>query len=150
MQQQTKHSDTSSSGSEISYVPVEHLGGLWKKVEPHLIKPLEIDGNAYTTKDIFDSLLQTKMQLWISWNKKEKDVEAAIITEIIDYPQKRACRYFLAGGRNMKNWFKPIKKEIENWAKHNNCNRIELVGRKGWVRWLKDYDPKHIVLVKEM
>jgi len=114
-----------------------------------LKKPLEIDGYAYTAQDVLNSLINGKMQLWISWSRKKKKVEAAIVTEIVDYPQKRACRYFLAGGDNMKSWFKKMKNEIEQWAKLNKCHRIELVGRKGWSRWLKDYTPKHIVLVKE-
>ena len=149
VQTQTKISPISSSDSEISFVPIEHIGPLWKQVEGHLKKPLEIDGYAYTAQDVLNSLINGKMQLWISWSRKKKKVEAAIVTEIVDYPQKRACRYFLAGGDNMKSWFKKIKNEIEQWAKLNKCHRIELVGRKGWSRWLKDYTPKHIVLVKE-
>jgi len=149
VQTQTKTSPISSSDSEISFVPIEHIGPLWKQVEKHLEKPLEMDGNAYTSQDVLNSLINGKMQLWISWSKKKEKVEAAIVTEIVDYPQKRACRYFLAGGSNMKSWFKKITKEVEQWAKLNKCHRIELVGRKGWSRWLKDYTPKHIVLVKE-
>ena len=147
---QIKHSDSLSSDSQISYVPPKDVGLIWKQIEPLLLKPLEIDGFAYMPKDIFDSLLKKKMQLWISWNVKTNNVEAAIVTEIIDYPRLRSCRYFLAGGTNMKSWFNPIKERIEQWAKLNKCQRIELVGRKGWVKWLKDYKQKHIILMKEL
>jgi len=150
VQTQTKTSPTSSSGSEISFVPIKHIGPLWKQVEKYLDKPLAIDGYAYTSQDVLNSLINGKMQLWISWSRKEEKVEAAIVTEIVDYPQKRACRYFLAGGENMKSWFKKMKHEIEQWAKLNKCQQVELVGRKGWTKWLKDYTPKHIVLVKEI
>jgi hypothetical protein len=146
---QIKHSDTQYSDSQISYVPPEDVGLIWKQIEPLLLKPLEIDGFAYMPKDIFDSILKKKMQLWISWNGKTNVVEAAIVTEIIDYPRLRSCRYFLAGGTNMKSWFNPMKEQIEQWAIQNNCQRIELVGRKGWVKWLKDYKQKHIILMKE-
>jgi len=147
---QIKHSDTQYSDSQISYVPPEDVGLIWKQIEPLLLKPLEIDGFAYMPKDIFDSILKKKMQLWISWNGKTNVVEAAIVTEIIDYPRLRSCRYFLAGGTNMKSWFNPMKEQIELWAIQNNCQRIELVGRKGWVKWLKDYKQKHIILMKEL
>ena len=146
---QIKHSDIQSSDSQISYVPPQDVGLIWKQIEPLLLKPLEIDGFAYMPKDIFDSILKKKMQLWISWNGKTNVVEAAIVTEIIDYPRLRSCRYFLAGGTNMKSWFNPMKEQIELWAIQNNCQRIELVGRKGWVKWLKDYKQKHIILMKE-
>ena len=147
---QIKHSDSLSSDSQISYVPPKDVGLVWKQIEPLLLKPLEIDGLAYMPKDIFDSLLKKKMQLWISWNVKTNVVEAAIVTEIIDYPRLRSCRYFLAGGTNMKSWFNTIKEQIEQWAKLNKCQRRELVGRKGWVKWLKDYKQKHIILMKEL
>ena len=147
---QIKHSDSLSSDSQISYVPPKDVGLIWKQIEPLLLKPLEIDGFAYMPKDIFDSLLKKKMQLWISWNVKTNNVEAAIVTEIIDYPRLRSCRYFLAGGTNMKSWFNPIKEQIEQWAIKNKCQRIELVGRKGWVKWLKDYKQQHIILMKEL
>jgi len=147
---QIKHSDSLSSDSQISYVPPKDVGLIWKQIEPLLLKPLEIDGFAYMPKDIFDSLLKKKMQLWISWNVKTNEVEAAIVTEIIDYPRLRSCRYFLAGGTNMKSWFNPVKEQVEHWAKLNKCQRIELVGRKGWVKWLRDYKQKHIILMKEL
>ena len=146
---QIKHSDTQYSDSQISYVPPEDVGLIWKQIEPLLLKTLEIDGFAYMPKDIFDSILKKIMQLWISWNGKTNVVEAAIVTEIIDYPRLRSCRYFLAGGTNMKVWFNSMKEQIEQWAIQNNCQRIELVGRKGWVKWLKDYKQKHIILMKE-
>tara|TARA_R110001599_G_scaffold92247_1_gene241801 strand:- start:115 stop:585 length:471 start_codon:yes stop_codon:yes gene_type:complete len=149
-QTQIKHSDIPYSDSQISYVPPKDVGLIWKQIEPLLLKPLEIDGFAYMPKDIFDSLLKKKMQLWISWNVKTNNVEAAIVTEIIDYPRLRSCRYFLAGGTNMKSWFNPIKEQIEQWAIKNKCQRIELVGRKGWVKWLKDYKQQHIILMKEL
>jgi hypothetical protein len=149
-QTQIKHSDIPYSDSQISYVPPKDVGLIWKQIEPLLLKPLEIDGFAYMPKDIFDSLLKKKMQLWISWNVKTNNVEAAIVTEIIDYPRLRSCRYFLAGGTNMKSWFNPIKEQIEQWAIKNKCQRIELVGRKGWVKWLKDYKQQHIILMKEI
>jgi hypothetical protein len=147
---QIKHSVTQYSDSQISYVPPQDVGLIWKQVEPLLDKPLEIDGYAYKSKDIFDSIINQKMQLWISWNVKNKNVEAAIITEIIQYPQFRSCRYFLAGGNNMKSWFNLMKEQIELWSIKNKCQRIELVGRKGWVKWLKDYKQKHIILMKEL
>ena len=74
VQTQTKTSPTSSSDSEISFVPIEHIGPLWKQVEKHLEKPLEMDGYAYTSQDVLNSLINGKMQLWISWSKKKEKV----------------------------------------------------------------------------
>ena len=90
---------------------------------------------------------QKEMQLWISWVDK---VESAVLTQIIDYPQFKVCRWFLAGGKNADAWLDDLTRQVETWAIANNVKRIELVGRKGWIKKLKDYEAKHIVMIKEL
>jgi len=128
----------------IRKVPPEDLHIIWNEVEQK-IKPALDD--CYTPQDIIDGLIQDRFQLFISW---EDYVESAVITEIAQYPQKKICRYFLAGGNNMDNWLEPIQKEIEKFAKHNNCNSIEVAGRKGWARKLKGYEQKIYLFSKEL
>ena len=91
----------------IRKVPPDDLYIIWNEVEQK-IKPALDD--CYTPQDIIDGLIQDRFQLFISW---ENQVESAVITEIAQYPQKRICRYFLAGGNNMDNWLEPIQKAIE-------------------------------------
>ena len=128
----------------IRKVPPDDLYIIWNEVEQK-IKPALDD--CYTPQDIIDGLIQDRFQLFISW---EDYVESAVITEIAQYPQKKICRYFLAGGNNMDNWLEPIQKEIEKFAKHNNCNSIEVAGRKGWARKLKGYEQKIYLFSKEL
>ena len=128
----------------IRKVPPDDLHIIWNEVEQK-IKPALDD--CYTPQDIIDGLIQDRFQLFISW---EDYVESAVITEIAQYPQKKICRYFLAGGNNMDNWLEPIQKEIEKFAKHNNCNSIEVAGRKGWARKLKGYEQKIYLFSKEL
>jgi len=103
--------------------------------------------DCYTTDDILKGLIFDKFQLFISWENK---VESAVITEVAQYPQKKICRYFLAGGNNINNWLEPIQETIEKFAKHNNCNSIEVAGRKGWARKLKGYEQKIYLFNKEI
>ncbi len=128
----------------IRKVSPDDLHIIWNEVEQK-IKPALDD--CYTPQDIIDGLIQDRFQLFISW---EDYVESAVITEIAQYPQKKICRYFLAGGNNMDNWLEPIQKEIEKFAKHNNCNSIEVAGRKGWARKLKGYEQKIYLFSKEL
>ena len=117
----------------IIQVPKEDIHLVWNEVEPLIKKALD---DCYTADDILKGLIKNSFQLFISWNKK---VESAVVTEVAQYPQKRICRYFLAGGSNMNNWLEPIQTEIEKFAKLNNCQAIEVAGRKGWARKLKGY-----------
>ena len=128
----------------IIQVPKEDLHIIWNEIEPLIKKALD---DCYTTDDILKGLIFDKFQLFISWENK---VESAVVTEVAQYPQKKVCRYFLAGGSNINNWLEPIQETIEKFAKHNNCNSIEVAGRKGWARKLKGYEQKIYLFNKEL
>ena len=128
----------------IIQVPTKDLHILWNEVEPLIKKALD---DCYTTDDILKGLVNNSFQLFISWNNK---VESAVVTEVAQYPQKKICRYFLAGGSNMENWLEPIQQEIEKFATHNNCDSVEVAGRKGWARKLKGYEQKIYLFSKEI
>ena len=51
---------------------------------------------------------------------------------------------------DINNWLEPIQETIEKFAKHNNCNSIEVAGRKGWARKLKGYEQKIYLFSKEL
>ena len=128
----------------IIKVPQEDLHIVWNEVEPLIKKALD---DTYTARDILDGLVKNAFQLFISWEDK---VESAVITEVIQYPQKKVCRYFLAGGSNINNWLEPIQQEIEKFAKYNQCDAIEIAGRKGWLRKLKGYEQKIYLMSKKL
>ena len=128
----------------IIKVPQEDLHIIWNEVELLIKKALD---DTYTARDILDGLVKNSFQLFISWEDK---VESAVITEVIQYPQKKVCRYFLAGGSNMNNWLEPIQQEIEKFAKYNQCDAIEVAGRKGWLRKLKGYEQKIYLMSKKL
>ena len=147
MDKQTEHTSTSSSVRIVSYVPPQNAIAIWEQVEPLLLKGIKYDDNSYSGKDLLDAVLKKEMQLWISWVDK---VESAVLTQLIDYPQFKVCRWFLAGGKNTDAWLDDLTRQVETWAIANDVKRIELVGRKGWIKKLKDYKAKHIVMIKEL
>ena len=128
----------------IIQVPKEDLHIIWNEIEPLIKKALD---DCYTTDDILKGLVFEKFQLFISWENK---VESAVVTEVAQYPQKKILRYFLAGGNNINNWLESIQEKIEKFAKLNNCNSIEVAGRKGWARKLKGYEQKIYLFSKEL
>ena len=128
----------------IIQVPKEDLHIIWNEIEPLIKKALD---DCYTADDILKGLVFEKFQLFISWENK---VESAVVTEVAQYPQKKILRYFLAGVNNINNWLEPIQEKIEKFAKLNNCNSIEVAGRKGWARKLKGYEQKIYLFSKEL
>jgi hypothetical protein len=131
----------------ITQVPVEDLEFIWSQVVPHLERALD---GSYSTYDILNNIQDNRMQLWISWNNTDKRVEAAFVTEVCDYPQIRTMRWVLVGGNYMDEWLNPLLEKVENRAKKNKCQRLEIVGRKGWTKVLRDYEPQAVYFVKEI
>jgi hypothetical protein len=134
----------SSLGRVITQVPVEDLEFIWSQVKPQIEKALD---GSYSSYDILEYIKQNRMQLWISWND---GIEASFVTEVCDYPQLRVMRWVLAGGSNMESWLDLVTSKVEDWAKRNNCQRLEIVGRKGWTKVLRDYEPQAVYFVKEL
>ena len=134
----------SSLGRVITQVPVEDLEFIWSQVRPQIEKALD---GSYSSYDILEYIKQNRMQLWISWND---GIEASFVTEVCDYPQLRVMRWVLAGGSNMESWLDLVTSKVEDWAKRNNCQRLEIVGRKGWTKVLRDYEPQAVYFVKEL
>ena len=134
----------SSLGRVITQVPVEDLEFIWSQVKPQIEKALD---GSYSSYDILEYIKQNRMQLWISWND---GIEASFVTEVCDYPQLRVLRWVLAGGSNMESWLDLVTSKVEDWAKRNNCQRLEIVGRKGWTKVLRDYEPQAVYFVKEI
>lgn len=142
--QALEHLSMSSSDSIITQVPKEDIFLIWQQVAP-LLKPA-LD-NTYDIIDIEKGLQENRFQLFISWNNK---VESAVVTEIAVYPRAKVLRYFLAGGTNLDNWLEKIQQVIEKFAKNNNCTQVEVAGRKGWVKKLKGYKEKAVLLSKDL
>jgi hypothetical protein len=139
-----EHLNMSSLGRVITQVPVEDLEFIWSQVRPQIEKALD---GSYSSYDILEYIKQNRMQLWISWND---GIEASFVTEVCDYPQLRVLRWVLAGGSNMESWLDLVTSKVEDWAKRNNCQRLEIVGRKGWTKVLRDYKPQAVYFVKEL
>jgi hypothetical protein len=105
-----------------------------------IIDALRYAHNSHTYEQVIEIVKRGDAQLWALR-------DSAIVTEIIDYPQRRTLRFWLAGG-NMKTLLE-VEPKIRKWSILYRCRAVEIIGRKGWEKVLKDYEPTAIVLVKE-
>ena len=114
----------------------------WRRLRHHILAALEHAGGTHTEHDILDLLRNDHAQFWPAEN-------SAMITEIVGYPNGSHCRIWLAGGEYDE--LRGLERDrVIPWARSRGCRRIELVGRKGWARRLKDYDEVAVVLAKEI
>ncbi len=98
-------------------------------------------GHSHTLQDVWQAITNKQAAFF----PLEK---SAIVVEIVDYPQRATCRIWLAGG-DMEELI-GAEKNVCDWARELGCDSMEIIGRKGWERQLKDYKPTATILVKDL
>ena len=117
------------------------LSDEWDRCSAWLEAALYYSNGTHTIDDVLETVQRGDAQFW-------HYPDAAVVTEIMDYPQKRVLRYWLAGG-NLKTLLK-VEPSIRYWSQLWGCVGIEIIGRKGWHRVLKGFKQTGIILAKDM
>ena len=112
----------------------------WARCSKYIEDALEYAGGSHTLQDVMLAVAEGKAQFF----PLDK---SAIVTEIVDYPQKAMCRIWLAGGDLDE--LLEAEAAIAAWAKTLGCSGMEIIGRRGWSRQLKDYRQSAVVLMKD-
>ena len=113
----------------------------WPLVEEYLNTALEYSLGEYGIDDIKNACISKNMQLWVKIGKQAK---GAFVTKIAKYPQKNLLVVILLGGDEFQEWRDEADALLNAFGKQNNCEYVELFGRKGWGKMLKDIDYKEV------
>lgn len=79
----------------------------------------------HTFEDVERAVVEKDMQVWTR-------PDAAIITQVVLYPQFKQLYFFLAGG-NLAT-LEGMLPEIYDWARSIGCTKALFAGRPGWQR----------------
>lgn len=103
------------------------------RVAPWIELVLKEGGNTHSLADIRRAVDENKIQLMTA-------PHAAIMLEIIVYPNLKALRVIGAGGESNEalEEVKRFAHALPEIAKALGCSRFEWGGRPGWVRVLKE------------
>lgn len=116
-------------------VPIHHLPVIWPLVEHFVAAALDRDEcERFLPIDVYKFLAEGRGRLWVSWDRKVREFDAAGVTEIIQYPRCRECRVWLLAGKNMRAWVRELCEMVEAYASFEGCNHLATSGRRGWVK----------------
>jgi len=90
---------------------------------PDLQAALDLCGGTHELADVAQALRMGKAQYWSNGG-------AAIVTELLQFPQLRTVNYWLVGGELRSAL--ALSPRIEDWAREQGCVRAVALGRKGW------------------
>jgi len=134
----------------IEGIRSENIEGWWPLVQEYLIAALEYGLGEYSIEDIKKSCKSKNMQLWVNFDKE--GVQGAFITKVSMYPQKNILCVLLLGGNEFMKWRDEADALLNAFGKEKNCEYVELFGRKGWGKMLKDikYEEQTRLFAKEI
>ncbi len=110
------------------------------KIEEHLNRVLPYTGGRYNKDDIIELLQKGSMDLWVAFNSDTRIIDGIVVTQYSIYPRKKVFTILLCSGVNMDDWYTDMLRLIETVAKANKCDSIEVGGRKGWIKRMKQDD----------
>ena len=113
---------------EVSGVPHKDIHRVLPCIDKYLDKVIPYTGGRY---------------------EKEDSIDGVVVTQFTVYPRKKVFTILLCCGDNLNQWYGPIFDMLYQFASLNGCNLAEVIGRKGWVRRLKDDGFKQSVWIVE-
>lgn len=136
-----------SAAPALVQIPIDAL----PKVLPMVIGTLHEVANRsrgnMSVPGMIEQFAKGEWQLWIIW---DGTVKAVLATEIYTNVAKhQVCAVRFATGEDSAQWLCLID-DLENWARFNECVKLDMTARKGWARKLPDYKMTHVVLEKDL
>ena len=124
---------------ETSLVPSENLSLVWNKIEKYLKRSAKRSGGRENIEDIFYRILSKKTNLWIVFDTGSLEITGAQVTFFNIYPTgKKMLNLDHTGGKNMQDWVEQGIDTMIKFAKENDCEGIEGMGRHGQWNWVKN------------
>ena len=121
---------------EVSMVPAEYVNTCWEKIEPFVEKAAEYTYGRYSASNLYDMVKDGDHQLWVAYDGD--DFKGIVLTNVMNYPQRRVLCMGFCGGIELKGWKTPMLDLLKRYAKDMGCDSIEAFGRPGWANVFKN------------
>src|SRR5262245_8314644 len=132
--------------AELCCVDPAQVGQVWPHVA-HLIRDAMERGGMGRFADVERDVLSANAYLWLAIESGA--VLAAAVTQVTQENDRRLCTIVACGGHDWRRWGALIE-GLETYARAENCARMQIAGRPGWLRRLPDYRLAKIVIQKEL
>jgi hypothetical protein len=124
---------------EVSMVPAAKLYEVEDEVFAWLQPAIDMTNGRFSRDSYAKDIESGRSQLWIAFHKDSLSIDGAIITNIETYPHKTMLCWALMGGSEFSDWHSPMYALIEDFRQKSGCDGSEMVGRRGWCRFMKQY-----------
>lgn len=139
---------TSSASCRIGLVTdLSTLPILWPLIKPWIIEIAETSRGKVNEQNIAEAIIADLMHLWLV--RANGELVGISITEFAFFPQKIICRVVGMVGEDLLKWLH-LREVVETWASFRGCEGMQIIGRKGYAKFLPDYAQTHVLLEKDL
>jgi hypothetical protein len=135
-----------STSVELLCVAPAQIRQFWPHVA-HLLRAAILRTGLSDWQEVEDSILDGDALLWLAWDGAQ--IKSAASTSLTAANGRLSCTVVACGGDDMSQWL-GLLSEIEKYAKAEGCDCTRIIGRKGWLRALKDYRMTNVVLERAL
>jgi hypothetical protein len=132
--------------AELCCVDPAQVARIWPHVS-HLVRRAMARGGMGRFADVERDVLGANAYLWLA--VESGAVLAAAVTQVTQDRDRRLCTIVACSGHDFARWGALIE-GLEAYARAENCVRMEIAGRPGWLKRLPDYRLRKIVIRKEL
>jgi hypothetical protein len=129
-------------------IPSADLGYLSGFLKGFIAPAVELGWGRGNADDFIEGAKLDLFQFW-AIRRLNEPTQAVLVTEIVDYPHKKALSILLCAGSGLWEW-KHCINDLEAFARAEGCDQVEIPGREGWGRVYKDYTKAYSVFIKEL
>lgn len=135
----------------IAYVKPEMVDMIWPQVE-NMVELAVAESNDECSADEIKFKLEQSIMLMATITIDNKIVAALTFDTRVFDSGKKVLLIITAGGTLLSEWMDAVDKVTTELAKRQGCSELYIIGRKGWLRTLKDigYTHVHTVLSKKV
>ena len=112
--------------------------GEFDRCAPWLQAAIDKGWNTHTLDDVRRMVAEGKAHLWPA-------ARGAMVTEVVNFPQRRVMNIFLAGGE--LDQLLDMEADATRWCKTWGATGAMLHGRKGWEKVLAERGYRHLYTV---
>jgi hypothetical protein len=136
--------------AELVCVDPERVGEIWPHVAPLLRKAI-LRTSLSAFADIERDILEGRALLWLAVGGADDRlvIDAVASTSLQQTDAGKVCVITACAGAGMSHWL-PLIAGIEAYAREEDCACVRIFGRKGWLRVLRGFREKHVILDKEL
>lgn len=129
----------------LTAVPAEHIKDVWPAVAPMLYPAVQMSNGRIDMSSVFSWLVDRRYILWLMYEsyktyslEEQNRLGAAFVTREAHYPCRKMLCVDIAGGSDMRSWVTEADATFRAYARDAGLDGIELYGRPGWTRALKN------------